>query len=358
MANDIKHLIETSKSFGILLEEKAEDYELLAKDLLIKILSLKQIPVASFPGDREAYKEKWGAIVKPHETIPVPHKTSIRLPKEKYNIKEVSYEENAEDLSLVITSKNGRLLKEELIFENLPPQVDALICFLKDESSVNLFKNRLQIPEKEKIVFVKKGERKTFTEGIFELSKTFEPDPLYDRDAATLFLAMLLEETNNLTENINKDLLSLGSVLLEKGAQAEIIQEIRNAEKTKGFHLLGRLLARTYLDETLQCSWSFLNMRDFQKTNHDAAARELNGLLKQAGQLVPKQKFRVLIWQTSGRVDAIMAAGEQHAEKNLSDIAQKAGIDSNNGFFLAGPFENFSQAEIKIRQLLKEIAKN
>lgn len=357
MANDIKHLIETSKSFGILLEETAEDYEILAKDLLIKILSRKQVPVVGFPCDKETYKEKWGAIVKISEIIPLPHKTSIKLPKEKYDIKEVSYEESANNLSLVITSKKGQLLKDELVFENLLPQVDALICFLKDESRVNLFKNCLQIPGNEKIIFIKNNQ-KTLTEEIFELSKTLEPNPLYDQNTSTLFLAMLLEETNNLTEKINKELLILGSLLLEKGAQIEMIREIRNIDKTKGFHLLGRLLARTYIDETLQTSWSFINRRDFQKTNKIATAYLLNNLLKQVKQLVPKQKFRVIIWQNGKGINAIMAANEQQGEKEILSMAQKIGVSSNNNFFPMGPFESFSQAEIKIRQILRENAKN
>jgi len=357
MVTDIKHLIETSKSFGILLEETAEDYEILAKDLLIKIFSRKQVPVVSFPCDKETYKEKWGAIVRISEIVPLPHKTSIKLPKEKYDIKEVSYEESADNLSLVITSKKGQLLKDELVFENLLPQVDALICFLKDESKVTLFKNRIQIPENEKIIFIKNNQ-KTLTEEILELSKTLEPNLLHDQNTATLFLAMLLEETNNLTEKINKELLILGSLLLEKGAQIETIHEIRNTDQTKEFHLLGRLLARTYIDETLQISWSFVNRRDFQKTNKTATAYLLSNLLKQVKQLVPKQKFRVIVWQNDKGIDAIVAANEQQGEKDMIKIAQKVGVSLDNNFFLAGPFESFSQAEIKIRQLLKEDTKN
>lgn len=357
MTNDIKHLIGTSKSFGILLEETAEDYEILAKDLLVKILSHKQVPVISFPCDKESYKEKWGAIIKATEPLPLPHKTSIKLPKEKYDIKEVSYEESANSLSLVITSKKGQLLKDELVFENLLPQVEALICFLKDESRIILFKNCLQIPENEKIIFIKNNQ-KTLTEEIFELSKTLEPNLLYDQNTATLFLAMLLEETNNLAEKISQELLNLGSLLLGKGAQIETISGIRNIDKTKEFHLLGRLLARTYIDETLQTSWSFINRRDFQKTNKTATAYLLSNLLKQVKQLVPKQKFRVIIWQNDKGIDAIIAADEQQGEKEMLSMAQKIGINSNNNFFLMGPFESFSQAEIKIRQILKENAKN
>ncbi len=351
----IKILIETSQSFAILGNTNAEEHEILAKEILEQVMADKKLLFISLPQEANPLREKWSAILKPASQHSLLQKTSIKLPKDKYEIKEISYEEDENHFSLVITSPKNGISKEDLIFQSLPPQIDAVFCLFEDEEKLKSFENRVQLPPLERIVFITPNER-TITEKILDIASLFNPALLDLKGMPTLFFAALIRETNNFTEKINKNTLYLASLLLEKGAEREIILSITDKEKTPfNVQLLGRLMARTYIDEIMNVSWSFINQRDLQKTNAAVASPDfLYELIKKMRNFLPPQKLHVLIWQSLDGIKALVAAPADKNEKYLLAFSQKLQVAHQSRFFIAGPFANFSQAEIKLRQTLKE----
>ncbi len=353
--NKVKNLIETSRSFAILSDTGAEEYEILAKEILERILAGKNLPFISLPQEANPLRERWSAILKPANQCSLLQKTSIKLPKNKYEVKEISYEEDENHLSFIITSPKSGISKEDLILQSLPPQVDAVFCLFEDEEKLKSFENKVQLPSLERIVFITPNER-TVTEKILDIASLFNPVFLDSEGIPTLLFAALIKETNNFTERITKDTLYLASLLLEKGAEKETVLSITDKEKTP-FHvqLLGRLMARTYIDDLLNVSWSFINQRDLQKTNATGASPAfLYELIKKIRNFLPPQKLHILIWQSFEGIKALVAAPPDKNEKYLLPFSQKFQAIPQSRFFIAGPFANFSQAETNLRQTLKE----
>lgn len=356
--NKIKSLIENSKSFGIFLGQNFEEHEFLLKEILEQIISMKNLPVLSFPNDAAPQKEKWATVLKERPTVFIPQKSSIMLPKDKYQIKELSYEEDDKYFSLVFTPQNGGLNKEDIIVSNMLPQVDMAFCFFENEEKTEFFKDKVRMPSRERIIFVCAGE-KTLTEKVFSIAGIFDPNFLRDKSLATLFYVALLKETASFSEKAGKEPLSLGSLFLENGADRKAVEAILEKEKSLFFaQLVGRTLARTYVDGVLKTSWSFLNQRDIQKTNQASLSDTpayFYDILKKIRTMLPPQKLYILLWQSLSGVRAVLTGPFGGSEAYLAPFAHKLGVEMNSRFFVAGPFENFSLAEAKLRQELKDL---
>ena len=303
----------------------------------------------------ENYRENWSSILNLKNDPELLQKTSIKLPKEKYNIKEVAYKEDKKHLSLIVTSIDNGLIKEDISLEKLLPEVEAVFCFFENHSKLEKFKDKLTLPDHEKIIFITPN-KKTLTEKIFDIAKMLDIDTSANTELATILFATLIIETGNFSEKISKKTLSLGSLLLENGAEKKIISQILEKEKSPfSTQLLGRLLARTYVDETLGVSWSFLNNKDFQKTNNTSITPSfLYKLLKKAKILIRRQNLYILIWQSLTDIKVLVTTHDDKNENYLIPIAAKMQTELQSRFFVAGPFENFSKAEIELRKAIKE----
>lgn len=354
MLQQIKSIIENSESFGILLDENPEEYEFLAKEALRETISNKNIPVLNFPQNPEDFKEKWSVIINPTTSIKFPEKTSIKLPKEKCNIKEISYKEDEGNLALIITSQGSNLTKEDISLEKLPPEVETVFCFFENPTKIEKYKNQLSLPNQKNIIFITPNE-KTLTEKVFDIVKMFDPNTLNNKSISTLLLASLLTETENLSENVTKEILLLANVLFENEEGKKVISKIMEKEKKPSLtQLLGRILARTYIDDALNVSWSFLNRQDLKKTSNVAVSPIfLYRMLKKTRAFICQQNLHILIWQSMENVKAIVAAGTNKGENYLMPLAEKMGTSPQSRFFVVGPFENFSGAEIYLRQNIK-----
>lgn len=355
MTEKIKSLIENSKSFALLLDDQPEEHEFLAKEILKEVINNKGLPVLTLPEDPEELKKKWALVAQSANSINFPQKTALKLPKTKYQIQEISYKDDGENLSFIITSPNDIILKEDISLEKLPPEAETVFCFFENREKIEKFKNLLCLPAQEKIIFFEQGE-KTLTEKIFNIAQIFDPQLLNNEKISTLLYAALLLETRNFTEKTSKDTLALASLLLENGVQQEIISSVAEAQKNVfSAQLIGRLLARTFIDDALGVSWSFLNSRDLQKTNNISASPSLlYKMIQQAKTLIPIQKLHILLWQTTEGIKALVAVGGQKTEKYLLPIAEKMDTKPCSKFFISGPFETFSEAELKLREIIKE----
>ncbi len=355
MIEKITNIIKNSKSFGILTDQNPEEYEFLLKEVIKKTILKNELPVLGLPQEQPELKEKWSNIIKPSNLIGFPKKTLIKLPKEKYGIKEVSYKKQGSDLAFVLTTDTETILTEDILLEKLPPETEVVFCFFNEESKINQFKSLLQIPSNEKIIFITPKNR-TQTEKVFDIIKIFNPKILDDTEITTLLYASLITETNNFSERKTKETLSLGSILLEKGADKEKISDIQQKDNGLFFNqIFGRALARTYIDEELEVSWSFLNSRDFQKTNNvSITPQKIYKIIKKVSRNINPKKLNILIWQTLNGVECMVADCRNKNKAGLSLLAEKMGTSLNSCFFTVGEFKSFSEAEMSLRNIIKQ----
>ena len=161
-----------------------------------------------------------------------------------------------------------------------------------------------------------------------------------------------IESINDSLSNKTVSNLMLASLLTEIGAT-----ESRKKEESLSFmHLFGRALARTRINNDLQSSWTFISREDLKKTdNIEAGSQVFYKILKKYKETTSSPSLSVLIWQGKEKIWSIIT--EEKPQKHLFSLAQKFGANMENGFFITGPFNNFSEAEIKIQQNIKDVVK-
>ncbi len=348
----IQSIFQESKSFALFSKDDCEEHKLLAKETLKHALSQKGIATIALP-DHLEFKKKWKNIIPENKNSILPQQTSIRIPKNQYKVKELSYEENDGFLSLVVTSESGELNKDSVIFEPILPKVDAAFCFF-EPTEINLlseFENRLILPTKEKIIFLTSGE-KTFAEKISQIINLVAAETFSLPTTATLLFAGLITETSNFTRPINQEVLRFGSELLSLGANKEAIKAIIDEGKNISFmRLLGRALARTHIEESPSASWTFLSRNDLEKTGHSQAPPLFfHNIAKNLRELIPFRAVSLLFWQNK-QVFVLAAADE---EKEIALLSRHLGAELQSNFFVAGPFENFSEAEMQLKKAFEE----
>jgi len=352
----IELLINGSQNFGVFLNRDPEDHEFLAKEILKRTINKRGYPVLDLPADNLELTSKWQSLTSPFDVqLEFPKKTSIKLPREKYGIKEVSYKEQKDgDLSLIVTSQNSPLLNEDLLIEELPPEIDVVFCLFNNSEKLENFKSQAKLPPNDKVVFLT-SEGKTLTQKIFEITKLFDNNALDDPEINSLLFAALTTETNNFSEKIDEENLSFASSLLAKGAdKAGVFKLLEKEKKTSVIQLLGRILARTYTDEISNISWSFLNQRDIQKTgNAPTSVLFMQKMINKIKPFLPPLNLHILLWQSETGINATSTFGTARNENYLEAMAEKIGAKAKNRFLTLGPFENFSKAEIYMREKLR-----
>ncbi|MDD5032902.1 MAG: hypothetical protein PHC85_02185 [Candidatus Pacebacteria bacterium] len=356
MTEKTRQKISKSKSFVLLLGEFPEEHELLLREALKETMSFQNLACLLLPDPPENFLRKWNAIIRQAPEISFPKKTSIRLPKSRYEVREVSYKESEDELFLIITAGNQILSINDLLLEKLPVEPEAVICFFEKEEDLSRLNGNFNLPNKENIFFVSK-EAETLTEKIFDVAKIFNPSLLDKENVAAIFLASLLKETNGLTENTTENVFHLAATLSGKsGRFKNAVEAVTEGEKNTSFsQLLGRILARTFVDSESNVSWSFLNARDIQKTgNFGLSYEDMRQLLKTARKHIVAQDLHILMWQPNGNVEALVIPGLAEGTQAAYHKLQESGLKKTGGFLTAGPFENFTSAEINLRQILKE----
>lgn len=362
MPNDnqdkIKAVIEKLKIAAILFEPNASEEIFLLKNALETGLKSLGKEIIFFPDDLEisksGYKEKWQTLLENSgaATAETQTKTIIKIPKKEISVKELSYNENGDFFSLVITSQKGRITKELAIFEEALPEPDMVFCFFGDSEKLENFKDKLKLPTNDKIIFFEPNEKNAATEKIVDLFKLLNAD--FSPALSGLLFASLIVETNNFQDYSNKDVFSLANFLLSREADANLIKEIMEKEKTNSFvRLLGRAGARTHYDENQNISWSFLAKNDFEKTGAEPSAGLILKISQELEKIKKPAKISVFCWQNNG-VFAFLKTLEKSL---LLDLAQKLNTSLQSDYFIAGPFQNFSEAEMKIKEVIEIASK-
>ena len=358
----IKQIIETSQSAGLLLEKGMGEEFFLAKEALKTALLLKNLALISLPYEIPAYASKWLPFLT-KEGAPVPQKISINIPKEKYPVKELKYDEDNDYFSLLITLQGTNFNKDDLIFKETLPKTDSIFYFCRnfDSEKLNHFKTLIEIPEKENVILIK-PDQETVSEKAFEIidSFSFDNEILKTSHLPTLLFAAVFKETDGF-KNISQGALRLAARLLELGADKETAENIFNQDKIPVFwQMLGRALARTAVDQNLQSSWTFLSKKDFEKHKAEPKEEFLLKILKEISQTVPGQTFSLILWPAPtqnafdlNNEDEIWATIKSADAVKLNFLATELKTKNQNGHLKTGPFKTFSEAEIQIRRALK-----
>lgn len=121
--------------------------------------------------------------------------------------------------------------------------------------------------------------------------------------------------------------------------------------------LWSRALLRSYVEDNNTVFWAFLPKEDFQKTNQSTSI--LPALLANMDMVMELPPLRVILWQDQNSPANnvhILVSGTDPAI--IMQIAQAAETSLTNGNLIIRGFANFSEAEVEMRKLLKQITHN
>ena len=357
----IQEVIEKSGLLALISEEGAGEEILLAKEALKIILEDKGLKVCQFPERTKELENKWSFILPTGEDNHFLYSTSILIPKNKINIQEISYSDDDEHVGVNIDSKNKAVAKEDVIFKPHPIAFDAAIYFASNDNSISeecltRLAEKTILPKKEEIITIA-PDYETIAEKVFNIFGVIEPQAAMDNTLIPhLLLASLLIETNNFEEWTKEGTLDTASALLKMGADKEAIDQSLGEEGGESFvRILGRAMARTFINKPLKSVWTFISSNDLEKTgNEKPSAAMLYRIIRKISRLTKPQFVFVLLWQAGESVSAAIKANDN--QKDLSGkIKNFLEAKEDGGFLLCGPYKNFSEAEIKIQETLKKV---
>lgn len=224
----IKNIIEESNSFALILKEKPEDHELIAREAIKNFLKNKGKTVYYMPDNPEEFVNKWSSILTDKWNHSFSGSISIHIPKGQTKIKEINYEDTGDALDLNIVTENGEINPQEIIFEPKTTAIDAVFCFgVTDLSDIEKFKNlkkKIALPGKEKIVFISHGEE-TCTQKLLEIMRLIDSGPV-DSKTATLLFAVLVAERMCSFQQSREKTMETEKELMRFGADKKNVNEI------------------------------------------------------------------------------------------------------------------------------------
>lgn len=359
----IIELLGRAKSCAVMLDHNPREEHFLLKNALKIALNELGIASRNFPSDGEILKyycDKWSSFLNDSGEEEI-SKSIIKIPKKDILIKELSYNENEDFFSLVITPKSGKLIKESLILEESLPEPDVFFCFFDDIHKLEYFKSKVVIPENsENIILITENnlvsseKQKSLTEKITDLLQLLNLN--FSPAVINLLFASLIVETNKFKYYLNKDVFSLANFLISRGAESDEIINVLENQKTDSFvQILGRAAARTHYDEKLNVMWTFLQEADFEKTGNTPSLNLILKLIKDLENIVKSAKSYAFFWQKDTEIWIALKSLEK---EYLTKIARIMELEFKSDYLIIGPFQNFSEAEMKIRETLNKIAYN
>lgn len=118
--------------------------------------------------------------------------------------------------------------------------------------------------------------------------------------------------------------------------------------------LFARMILRARTEPGASVLWSFISREDFTKT--DTTSPYIPPLLSLWQKFMPQSRFTVFLWQEK-ETEQISGLIHSSDELALEHIAHALGARLASDYFVIPPiFSNFTEAEFKIRRLLKEVA--
>ena len=220
-------------SFAVVSNDEAAEEVCLAKEALAAAIKNAGLPVHSYPERKKDFAEKWVAIL-PFETgASAVFSTSILIPKNKIETKEISYTEDDRYVSINISAGKEEISKNNVVFKTLPAKVDAVFSFLppdqenKDGKLPEEVSKKIIVAETDNIINLSSGVgEETLSEKVFSLIGIIESSgdiSIKKSPVPDLVFAALMIETDQFQKNISGKTLALASSLLKLGADKEKI---------------------------------------------------------------------------------------------------------------------------------------
>ncbi len=346
----IKNLLEASPRVLVALEPGAGEAKFLASKALKEILRAAGKNVFLWPEPPRSFSEKFSAILTDEPSPELPQKIKIKIPK-SIPLDELRYEDEGDSFCVIISPKEN-LEPGSIRIEKAPYEMDAAFLFVEEENDFEKTGAPVKNPPREKRVFLTRGP-KTFAEKVAEIKTALDPETQISAASATALLASLFSETEYLRKASGPETFALAGSLISSGADKKAVDLIlKRANTLKTAQLLGRALARTTIEEGLKTSWTFLTRKDFEKTGFLPSEENIASLAPEIRAAVTEQQNLILCFETPPGVAVFF---ESLDARTLNYVAGHFGLETKSPSLLIPPFKNFSEAENKIRQLLKEL---
>lgn len=357
-------------SFAVVSNDEAAEEVCLAKEALAAAIKNAGLPVHSYPERKKDFAEKWVAIL-PFETgASAVFSTSILIPKNKIETKEISYTEDDRYVSINISAGKEEISKNNVVFKTLPAKVDAVFSFLppdqenKDGKLPEEVSKKIIVAETDNIINLSSGVgEETLSEKVFSLIGIIESSgdiSIKKSPVPDLVFAALMIETDQFQKNISGKTLALASSLLKLGADKEKIIAALSDKDYPFARLLGRAMARSYPNESLKSVWTFISDQDLEKTGNKQSPALFDKIMKKIKNLLESRPFFILIWQSKQEVWAMVSVSSRPERRDGQNIEEKLttllSAKKENGNLISGPYKNFSEAELKIQSALKKVA--
>lgn len=223
--NRIKEMAEQSNSFGLFSSKDAHEHDFLAREALRAALQDEGKTVIQIPEISEEFKNKWSTILPLSKNDAIYRSTLIRIPKNRFKIKEISYKEDDIFLTLHIKSENEPVTAEDIFFETIPAQIDAVFCFGESKFLQNKGIAKMQMPSAEKIIFINKNKEGA-AEKIYEIIGIINKELFLKKEITNLLYASLVLERIALYRQSQEKTAKIEQDLLRAGADKKIISEI------------------------------------------------------------------------------------------------------------------------------------
>lgn len=348
----IRKIFTEAKTFAVVCENDAGEEVFLAKEALCEILKISALAVYQLPERLKSLNDKWSDFLLSSEGFSPLYSTSILIPKNRFGAKEISYSDDGQNISININSAKEEISKDSVIFKNNPPKADAVFYFTPANDQIQ---TKISLPEeKSKVIVLHLEKEQTISEQVFEIiSKAGLNNDLEKTGVPNLLLASLVLETNYFKNNFSEKTANLLGELLRLGADKNKIDKIASNKENSFVRLLGRAMARTSINEPTKSVWSFISLQDLEKTGNENADNDFfRKIALKIKEMSATQPVFVLLWQKKEGVFGIILA--EHAE-----MAEKLKLllpaKSKNGLLFCGRYNNFTEAEMKIQNALKEV---
>lgn len=361
----IRAVFAEAKTLAIVSGKEMTEEFFLAKEALVLAAKKSGLSIRVFPEEKTRWSEKWSSLIQHHNNAPSLFSTSILIPKNKIETKEISYTEDDRYVSINISAGREEVSKENVVFKTLPSPVDAVFYFPDrgdqdtrlNEKLAEEISSKIALPEAEKIISaVPDLKQDTAAENIFTIFQIMEercpindPIPIFN-----LLFASLLAKTDQFRRDLDKKNLQLATSLINLGADSKLITNLINDTRPALTRLFGRALARSYPNESLKSAWSFLSSDDLDKTGRIGQPDIFEKIITGLKRFFPQSPIIVLLWGNKNEVRGMILPDSQQNDliKKLEAVLM---CPRHAEILTVGPYKNFSEAEIKIQNALKEI---
>ena len=267
--------------------------------------------------------------------------TLIKIDTEKIPISELKYEKEGTILKIILQSGEGYVDPAKIQIEKEKIPVDLLLLVDPEEKEMeSVIENT---PHKEVVKITTKDK----DIGV----KTFEIISALKKEVVNKYKEAFWTLLNEAGQ-FSKTAMNAKKEILEMSPSTSKISIAQKELKTKNFwKLLGRTLQRSENEKELGTIWTFATFDDFTKTNQNESA--ILSIFNEIKKLLSPENFLCVLWQNSKKeVKAIIGGEDAEKTKNL---ASQMGLAVSSSYFFSGSFNNFSEAEIKIRSSIKKV---